>query len=77
MVRGLRVIFSPASESSYAGAAPDAGTHGTVSVGRTEHGPRTYLDGPGGGLVFVEWDSDGRVSAVTLRDLKLEPDPER
>ena len=77
MVRGLRVIFSPASESRYAETAPDAGTHGTVSVGRTEHGPRTYLDGPGGGLVFVEWDSDGRVSAVTLRDLKLEPDPER
>jgi hypothetical protein len=47
-----------------------------VSAGRTEYGLRTYLDGPGGGFVFVEWDGDGQVSAVTLRDLKLEPDPE-
>jgi hypothetical protein len=36
-------------------------------------GIRTYIPGPGAGLVYVEWDGDGLVCAVCLRDLKLEP----
>ena len=36
-------------------------------------GIRTYIPGPGAGLVYVEWDGDGLVCAVSLRDLKLEP----
>lgn len=79
MVRGLRVVFDPAagSQDQYAHPVPDVGAHGTIAAERTPQGPRTYLDGPGGGLVFVRWDADGRVCAVTLRDLKLEPDTER
>ena len=79
MVQGLRVVFSPSAGSRelYEHRVPDDGAHGTVSAGRTPVGLRTYLDGPGGGLVFVQWDPDGLVCAVTMRDLKLEPDPER
>jgi hypothetical protein len=61
----------------YAHRVPAAGAHGTVAAGRTAAGLRTYLDGPGGGLVFVRWDPDGLVCAVTMRDLKLEPDSDR
>jgi hypothetical protein len=32
-----------------------------------------YIPGPGVGLVYVEWDGDGLVCGVSLRDLKLEP----
>ncbi len=44
-----------------------------MTAAHATDGLRTYLDGPGGGLVFVEWDGDGLVCAVSMRDLKLEP----
>jgi hypothetical protein len=77
MVQGLRVVFAPTTQLEDARRVPAAGAHGTVAAGRTPHGLRTYLDGPGGGLVFVRWDPDGLLCAVTLRDLKLEPDTDR
>jgi hypothetical protein len=43
---------------------------GTVTAHRQR--PPAYLDGPGGGLVYVEGD-DGLVCGVSMRDLKLEP----
>ncbi len=75
MVRGLRVVFSPNPVSSmlYAYRVPMPGAHGTVTAVRTDGGVRTYLHGPGGGLVFVRWDPDGLVCGVSPRDLKLEP----
>ena len=75
MVRGLRVVFSPnpVSLALYSYRVPEAGARGSVTAAHTAGGLRTYLDGPGGGLVFVEWDGDGLVCAVSMRDLKLEP----
>jgi hypothetical protein len=75
MVRGLRVVFSPnpVSLALYSYSVPAAGARGTVTAVRTAGGLRTYLDGPGGGLVYVRWDPDGLVCGVSMRDLKLEP----
>jgi hypothetical protein len=75
MVKGLRVIFSPnpVSRVMYSYRVPDTGARGTVTAARTAGGMRTYMDGPGGGLVFVEWDTDGFVCGISMRDLKLEP----
>jgi len=77
MVRGLRVVFSPdpVSRALYSYRVPQAGARGTVTAARTAGGLRTYLDGPSGGLVYVEWDG-GSVCAVSMRDLKLEPSEE-
>ncbi len=74
MVRGLRVVFSPnpASRVLYSCRIPEAGTHGTVTAVRTDGGLRTYMHGPGGGIVYVQWDPDGLVCGVSPRDLKLE-----
>jgi hypothetical protein len=76
MVQGLRVIFSPnpVSRVMYSYPVPDTGTRGTVTAARTASGLRTYVEGPGGGFVYVQWDSDGSVCGVSLRDLKLEPE---
>jgi hypothetical protein len=74
-------MFSPmaAARADSEDAAPETGTRGTITAARVGAGLRTYLYGPGGGLVFVEWDSTGLVSRVSLRDLTLEPedDPSR
>jgi hypothetical protein len=78
MVQGLRVIFSPnpVSRVMYSYPVPESGAHGTVTAARTPGGLRTYVEGPGGGLVYVRWDADGFVWGISLRDLKLEPDPD-
>ena len=78
MVQGLRVVFSPnpVSRLLYSYRVPDQGAHGTITAVRVAGGMRTYLDGPGGGLVYVEWDGDGLVCGVSLRDLVLEPTEE-
>jgi hypothetical protein len=75
MVKGLRVVFSPnpASRMMYSYRVPETGTRGTITAVRTAGGIRTYIPGPGAGLVYVEWDGAGLVCAVSLRDLKLEP----
>jgi hypothetical protein len=78
MVRGLRVVFSPdaISHAAYSHPTPGAGARGTITSVRLGGGLRTYVDGPGGGLVYVEWD-DGLVCGIGMRDLKLEPDRDR
>ena len=75
MVKGLRVVFSPnpASGMLYSYRVPEAGARGTITAARIGGSVRTYIAGPGAGLVYVEWDGDGLVCAVSLRDLKLEP----
>jgi hypothetical protein len=75
MVKGLRVVFSPnpASGALYSYRVPEVGARGTVTAVRTAGSIRTYIAGAGAGLVYVEWDGDGLVCAVSLRDLKLEP----
>lgn len=73
MVQGLRVVFNPdpLSGGYRSNGIPEAGARGTVTAGRTASGLRTYLGGPGG-LVFVQWDGDRLVSAVSMWDLRLE-----
>ncbi len=75
MVKGLRVVFSPnpVSQEPDSCRVPEPGRHGTVTAARAAGGMRTYLYGPDGGRVFVEWDGDGLVCSVSMRDLKLEP----
>lgn len=75
MVKGLRVMFSPnpASGMLYTYRVPETGARGTITAVRTGGTVRTYIPGPGAGLVYVEWDGDGLICAVSLRDLKLEP----
>jgi hypothetical protein len=75
MVKGLRVIFAPAADcdAAYSYPVPEPGTRGTLTAVRVGRGLRTYLGGPRGGLVYVEWDGDDPVCAVAMRDLKLEP----
>ena len=80
MVKGLRVVFSPnpASRMMYSYCVPEAGACGTITAARVGGSVRTDIPGPGPGLVYVEWDGDGLVCAISLRDLKLEPaDSER
>jgi hypothetical protein len=79
MVRGLRVVFSPnpCSRMLYAYSVPTVGAHGTVTAVQTDGGLRTYLHGPGGGIVYVRWDPDGLVCGVSPRELKLEADEPR
>jgi hypothetical protein len=76
MLRGLRVVFSPnpVGRLVYSHHVPEPGTRGTVTAARVAGGLRTYLDGPGGGLVYVQWDADALVCAVSMRDLTLEPE---
>jgi hypothetical protein len=78
MVRGLRVVFSPnaTSRELYSYPVPAPGARGTITSVRMGGGLRTYVDGPGGGLVYVEWD-DGLVCATSMQDLKVEPDDDR
>jgi hypothetical protein len=75
MLKGLRVVFSPnaASGARYSYRVPDAGARGTVTAVRTGGSVRTFVAGPGVGLLYVEWDDDGLVCAFSPRDLKLEP----
>jgi hypothetical protein len=74
MVRGLRVLFSPnpTSPVAYTYPVPESGARGTVTAARTANGLRTFLGGPHD-LVLVEWDGDGLVCGISMRDLKLEP----
>ena len=58
---------------TYQYRVPESGAHGTITAVRTGGGIRTYISGPGTGLVYVEWDGDGLVCAISLRDFKLEP----
>ena len=75
MVQGLRVVFSPhpVAPIPYSYPVPDPGTRGTITAVHATGGLRTYLAGPGGGLVYVAWDADDLVCCVSMRDLKLEP----
>lgn len=76
MVAGLRVVFTPnpASLVLYSYAVPPRGTRGTVTSIPTAGGMRTFLPGPGVGLVYVRWDHDDSICGVSAHDLKLEPD---
>jgi hypothetical protein len=76
MLKGLRVVFSPnpVSRVLYSYSVPEPGTRGTVTAVPSAGSVRTYIPGPGVGLVYVEWDVDALVCAVSPRDLKLEPD---
>ena len=64
------MILAPVDRQGTAGQGRD---DGTITAVRTAGGIRTYIPGPGAGLVYVEWDGAGLVCAVSLRDLKLEP----
>ena len=57
----------------YSCRIPEAGARGTITAVRTGGGIRTYIPRLGAGLVYVEWDGDGLICAVSLRDLELQP----
>jgi len=57
----------------YSYRVPEAGTRGTITAARIGGSVRTYIPVPGAGFVYVEWDGDGLLRAVSLRDVKLEP----
>lgn len=78
MVCRLRLVSSPNATLSEPHSYPvaEAGAYRTITSARVGGGLRTYVDGPGGGLVFVERD-DGLVCGISMHDLKLEPDDAR
>ena len=71
MKEGTRVAFrpSPASRALYGYAVPNDGEHGIVSPVSFGGAGRTVLPGPGGGLVYVRWDS-GEFCGVSRRDVR-------
>lgn len=66
---GTRVFFEP-TPVSYAlySKPPRRGMAGTVTSVSFGGSRRTYLPGPGGGLVYVKWD-DGSFQGVSSLDL--------
>jgi len=66
--KGTRVVFnaSPGSLVLYRNP-PDIGEEGTVTT-MPGFGTRTFLPGPGGGLLYVRWDNSGTIG-VSPRDL--------
>jgi hypothetical protein len=58
----VRFVATPAamglyhSSSSYAPPPPKAGEEGTITSLPTGRGRSTCMPGPGGGLVYVDWD---------------------
>lgn len=69
---GTRVVIqaNPASRMMYRRLPPD-GTAGTVTPVALPGGRATYMPGPGGGLVYVQWD-DGTFMGVSPIDLEYE-----
>ena len=63
---GTRVVFV-GSRAGYSNA-PEVGEQGTVTT-MPGFGARTYLPGPGGGLLYVDWDELG-VSGIAPQDLE-------
>lgn len=66
---GLRVRFNPnaASHALYS-KSPRRGEEGSVRSVPLGRGRATCMRGPGGGLVYVEWDYSGFVG-VSSRDI--------
>ncbi len=70
--KGSRVKFAPsaASLALYSGPIPAAGTLGTVKPVSFGGGvSKVFLRGPGGGLVYTQWDS-GEYCGVSAFDIE-------
>jgi len=67
---GTRVRFdpNPVSRMMYSYRTPEPGEEGTVTTVAGPRGPMSSMRGPGGGLVYVEWDDTGFVG-VSLLDI--------
>lgn len=67
---GLRVVFNanPASRALYGYRVPRNGEGGRVTTVPVPGGRKTCMRGPGGGLVYVKWDS-GFTTGVSSIDL--------
>lgn len=67
---GTAVIYnpSPASRACYSGTARTMpkGATGAVTLMALPRGKRTYMPGPGGGLVYVDWDNYGTFGVSPL-----------
>jgi len=67
---GTRVRFepSPVSRACYSGWIPATGAIGTVI--RVSFGShwRTFLNGPGGGLLYVNWGENFGIQGVSAWD---------
>lgn len=71
---GTRVVFRPSGASlALYSHPPQVGESGTVtSVASGRGKKRTFMPGPGGGLLYVRWD-DSRFVGVSLADVRPEP----
>jgi hypothetical protein len=71
MRAGTRVSFRPTAPSRalYSYPVPPVGACGTVTPVSFGGFSRTWLRGPGGGLVYVQWDS-GPFCGVSRRDVE-------
>ena len=70
---GQRVVFQPNAVSlAMYSSAPAPGSHGSVVAVSVGSKKVTYLPGPGGGLVYVNWDDTGvmGVSPIDLQTVK-------
>lgn len=66
---GLRVRYNPASlHTRYLSKRPARGETGTVRSVSFGRGRATCMRGPGGGLVYVDWDRTGFVG-VSSHDI--------
>lgn len=74
---GTRVVFvpHPVSAALYS-VRPSYGSRGRVVSIPLPGGRKTFFPGPGGGLLYVEWEgflmNGGRVCGVSPRDLMRE-----
>ena len=70
---GTRIVVqaNPVSRVMYAYLPPN-GTAGTVTTVSLGAGQRSFLPGPGGGLLYVKFD-DGHFQGISPTDLRLEP----
>jgi len=68
--KGARVRFNPnpASAMLYSYRVPEKGALGTVTTIWLSGKDRTCLPGPGGGLVYVDWDA-GFMVGISRYDL--------
>lgn len=66
---GTRVTFcpGPGSRLLYSGSMPPSGRAGTVTT-MPGFGRRNFMPGPGGGLLYVDWDDFGTLG-VSLYDV--------
>lgn len=72
---GTRVVFRPSGASlALYSHPPQVGEAGVVTAVNLGGGKRrTFMPGPGGGLLYVKWDHSHMSNGVSLSDVRPEP----